>query len=105
MGHTLFVALHVVALLFFLPALFVTIPLHVIYAFFASKDDEAHQLATMLRPCPMCAERIQRAAIVCKHCGHRFDSPSDTSDEARTRRLAEALSAASPPDQKPRQSK
>jgi len=104
-GHTLFVALHVIALLFFLPALFVTIPLHVIYAFVASKDNEARQLATMLRPCPMCAEQIQRAAIVCKHCGHRFGPSSDSSDEARTRRLAEALSAASPPDQKPRPSK
>jgi hypothetical protein len=24
------------------------------------------------RPCPMCAEAVQRAAKVCRHCGHQF---------------------------------
>jgi hypothetical protein len=26
-----------------------------------------------LRRCPDCAETVQPAARVCKHCGHRFD--------------------------------
>jgi hypothetical protein len=26
-----------------------------------------------MKPCPRCAESVQRAAQVCKHCGHEFD--------------------------------
>lgn len=32
MGHLVFVILHLLALVIFFPALFVTIPLHIIYA-------------------------------------------------------------------------
>lgn len=28
------------------------------------------------RRCPECAEVVQEAAKVCKHCGHRLDTPS-----------------------------
>lgn len=29
--------------------------------------------ATKLKKCPMCAELVQPEALICKHCGHRFE--------------------------------
>ncbi|MBS1188931.1 MAG: hypothetical protein H6R10_723 [Rhodocyclaceae bacterium] len=32
--------------------------------------------------CPECAELILKMAKVCKHCGHKLDSPSENEDVA-----------------------
>jgi Uncharacterised protein family UPF0547 len=29
------------------------------------------------KACPKCAERVQRAALVCKHCGYEFTAYDD----------------------------
>ena len=39
-----------------------------------------------LKTCPMCAEKIQSAAKVCKHCGHKF-----TAAELKSEDTASAL--------------
>jgi hypothetical protein len=76
MGHLLLVILHVVAAFAFWPALFVTVPLHLVYGVMSARSDAADEAASrardaaeLLRPCPKCAELIQRAAVVCRHCG------------------------------------
>jgi len=28
-----------------------------------------------LKTCPMCAEEVKAAALICRYCGHRFDQP------------------------------
>lgn len=43
------------------------------------------------RLCPSCAELVRHAASTCPHCGSTIGAASDNTEEARTRRLAEAL--------------
>lgn len=73
MGHVVFVVLHLIALLFMMGALLLTIPLHVIYAVLAGRSKPAAAPASIAtepqRTCPACAEPVQRAAFRCKHCG------------------------------------
>lgn len=76
MGHLVLLAIHGAAALFFWPALFVTIPGHLVYGVMASgasareREREARTTAdAQLRACPKCAEQIQRAASVCRFCG------------------------------------
>lgn len=70
MGHLIFVVLHVVAVLFGLVFLVVTIPAHLIYAAVSSRPapegaptPQTHVL------CPDCKELVRKEARVCKHCG------------------------------------
>ena len=44
------------------------------------------------RLCPACAEIVRHAATVCSHCGRALTETADSTEEARTRRLVEALS-------------
>lgn len=76
MGHVLLIVLHIVAAFAFWPALFVTLPLHLVYGIMSARSSAAEDAATqareaaeLLRPCPKCAESIQRAAVVCRYCG------------------------------------
>lgn len=76
MGHVLLFALHVIAIFFYWPALFVTMPAHLVYGIMTAQSDKAERAqeqardaAALLRPCSKCAEPIQRAAVVCRYCG------------------------------------
>jgi hypothetical protein len=42
-----------------------------------SPSGEAHAVPQTLKQCPDCAETIQAAANVCKHCGKRFDTATE----------------------------
>jgi ribosomal protein L37AE/L43A len=76
MGHLALLLMHGLAALFFWPALFLTIPIHLLYGVLAGnqsareREREAAEIAeAQLRACPACAEKIQRAATVCRFCG------------------------------------
>lgn len=71
MGHIVFILLHLAALLFAAVGLFITIPLHIIYAI----QEEKSVAAKRERPtpethvrCPDCKELVRKDANVCKHC-------------------------------------
>ena len=65
MGHLIFIILHLIAFIFIgYVFLFITIPLHLIYAILQGKSDRS-----LKRKCPYCAEMVKVEAIVCKHCG------------------------------------
>ena len=65
----MFWLLHLAAVVFFLPALFVTIPLHIITAVLQRKNrsDEPHPDSHV--HCPDCREFVRKDAKKCKHCG------------------------------------
>lgn len=74
MGHAVFTVLHVIAVLVAgLQLLYLTIPLHLIYAVLsgrsrASGDPEAPSPRTHVR-CPICRELVRRDASKCRYCG------------------------------------
>jgi len=71
MGHLILLFLHAIALVFFPLALFVTLPLHLIYSASGSgrtRDPEAPHPDTHVR-CPACRELVRKDAKICKHCG------------------------------------
>lgn len=72
MGNFIFVALHLIAAVFFAWGLFLTIPLHLIYTATkarrtAARGDEPSS-DTHVR-CPACRELVRMDASKCKHCG------------------------------------
>jgi hypothetical protein len=71
MGHVLFLLMHVAAVLFFPLALWVTLPLHVVYAAMGGRREGAPSPWTHVR-CPDCKELVLKQARVCKHCGCRL---------------------------------
>ena len=39
-----------------------------------------------IKKCPQCAEQIQKAALVCKHCGHKLsETPTAETDNGEYR--------------------
>jgi hypothetical protein len=72
-GHFLFIVLHIIALVFFAVALFVTIPLHLIYAAFGGRKpaESTPSPKTHVR-CPECKEPVLNEARRCKHCGAKL---------------------------------
>lgn len=74
MGHLLFIILHVIALLFGMVWLIVTIPLHLIYGAVHHRHTPSdanradHDDAPQAR-CPDCRELVRADAKKCKHCG------------------------------------
>jgi hypothetical protein len=104
MGHLLLIALHGAAALVYWPALFVTVPAHLVYTLIAAKldrDDDARSAAAALeaekRTCHACAERVQRAATVCRYCGTQLPplpvDPRITTARQTGAALAKALRA------------
>ncbi len=80
MGHLLFLILHVIAILFGMILLVLTIPLHLIYAVLSRRsavaDKEAPRPETHVR-CPDCKEMVLFEANVCKHCGAKLTPQSE----------------------------
>lgn len=68
MGHFIFLILHILAALFFIVGLVVTIPLHLIYAVMAGNREAKPNRWTHVK-CPDCKELVLREATICKHCG------------------------------------
>lgn len=74
MGHALFMILHVIALIFGAVLLFVTIPLHLIYAVnrrSAKRTPDAPSARTH-NHCPACREWVLKGASVCRFCGSKL---------------------------------
>jgi predicted amidophosphoribosyltransferase len=65
MGTAVFLVIHIIALVSFPLALFVTIPLHLIYAAASgnSKPDTYNH-----GKCPACQELVHIDASICPHC-------------------------------------
>lgn len=73
MGHILFLFMHFAAILCGFVFLFLTIPLHIIYAGTRRGSNRA-AMEDMPSPkthmkCPDCRELVLKGASVCKHCG------------------------------------
>jgi hypothetical protein len=60
--------LHLAAMIFYLPALFVTIPLHIIVAVLEQRKDPAQPTPDTHVRCPDCREVVRKDARICKHC-------------------------------------
>jgi hypothetical protein len=72
MGHLVFLLIHVAAVLFFPLALWVTLPLHLIYGVVGgSRRGDSPSPWTHVR-CPDCKEVVRNDARVCRHCGCRL---------------------------------
>lgn len=75
MGHFIFIVLHVVAVLFAIPLLVLTVPMHLIYG--AAKDKRSPAPVDVPSPdthvrCPDCRELVRADAVKCKHCGAKL---------------------------------
>ena len=74
MGHFLFIIQHLVAILFGMLLLFVTIPLHLIYAAVrSSKVKEPVPTPKTHHHCPECPELIRLDARVCRFCNCKLE--------------------------------
>jgi len=69
MGHVIFVILHILAVLFGLIGLFITIPLHIIYSVVSGNNKSVKKTTQKTRVCPYCKEEVIKEALICKHCG------------------------------------
>jgi len=82
---------------FFL-SIFLTPLVGLITAAMMSRGEALDRFAAMTgessthRICPRCSELVRHAAAACPHCGSAISALTDNAEEARTRRLAEALS-------------
>lgn len=78
MGHFIFVLLHLVALIFFAVALFVTVPVHILYSAFGGRQrgQEGPRPETHVH-CPDCRELVMNEARKCKHCGASLTPQSE----------------------------
>lgn len=72
---------------FFLLSVFLSPLIGIICALIAQKNEpQKHELKKKRYYCPDCKETIMKDALVCKHCGLRFDS-EDTQSDAPTNGL------------------
>lgn len=89
-GHFVFVALHLIALIFFAWTLFITIPLHLIYSAAIRSRGPQPTNETHVR-CPDCRELIFNDAVVCRHCGCKLVPQPLVRDPPKTRKQNEAI--------------
>lgn len=88
MGHFAFICLHLIALLFFALALFVTVPLHLVYAVLAGRSDPSGPTPATHVTCPTCRELVHKDASKCRHCGQGLVPESVRFAQQRAQRLA-----------------
>lgn len=74
MGHLVFLVLHAIAILFGVVLLFVTVPLHLIYAATrrSAKRGPPEPSARTHNRCPACQEFVLKGANVCRFCGTKL---------------------------------
>jgi ribosomal protein L40E len=88
MGHFGFICLHLAALLFFAVALFVTVPLHIVYSILAGRSGPASATRATHVICPTCRELVHKEATKCRHCGQALVPESVQFAQQRTDRVA-----------------
>lgn len=94
MGHVVFIVLHVLAIMFGLVALVITVPLHLIYGAVRNRRQPASASADAPSPfthvrCTECKEFVLGEAVKCKHCGATL-TPQEP-EFARQRRILENM--------------
>lgn len=57
---------------FFACFLLAGLPLLLLLVLPNEKEKAATQFAETTKQCPKCAERVKKAAVVCRFCGHEF---------------------------------
>lgn len=95
MGHIVFLGLHLLAILFGIVGLVVTIPLHIIYAAIPKKNVWDNWKPT--KQCPYCKQKIDKTASKCPYCQEWMPQQEEDSleevepfdEEAENRRLIE----------------
>lgn len=64
---------------------------------FGSLSADRNEQNGVLKPCPVCAEKIQQAALKCRFCGHElpdeFRAPHGSAPQAQPKSLLEAWMA------------
>jgi hypothetical protein len=109
MGHVVFIFLHILAIAFGLIGLFLTIPLHLIYAAASKRTPQIREdgkkkntgilgefkdnaeINLNMRDCPYCLKKVMKAATRCPHCQSDIDAVPITRSDRRIYTLHQAV--------------